>query len=79
MNYKEALAICPKLIIVHIQTMTVENGQEKIIDSSICKYVKVLKSNESIVKDISEIAPEDEHRFRIKLETRDPEYHKASL
>ena len=79
MNYQAALSICPKLIIVHIQTLTIKDGQEMIVDSAICKYVKVLKTNESIVRDISEILPEDEHRYRIKLETRDPEQHKASL
>ena len=78
MTFDVALSYCPNLIFVHVATLTEINNQSKLIGSSILRNVKVMKCDESIVKELDEDMKND-HMYKVTLGTRDIETHKVSL
>ena len=63
---------------MHVATITDVNNQSKLVESSILRNVKVLKKDETIVRELDEDIKND-HLYRVTLGTWDIENHKVSL
>ena len=63
-TFDVALVLCPNLKFIHVSTLIDENGQTKLVESSVCKYVKVLKKDESVVKQLDEDV-ENDYKYRV--------------
>ena len=63
-TFDVALNLCPNLKFVHVSTIIDENGKSELVESSICRYVKVLKKDETVIKQLDEDA-ENDYLYRV--------------